>query len=89
MRCGCRGVGGVCFGFMHGFNVTMRRDLWWSTCTQIPTFKRSENTMTIDVSTHGLLIRNNTFFEFFDYDRGKSDQKVMMLAVAGAIASRS
>jgi hypothetical protein len=42
---------------------------------QIPAFKKSEHTMTIDLTAHNLIIRNNAFFEWFDYDRGKADQK--------------
>ena len=46
---------------------------------QIPPFKKSEHTMTMDLTAHNLIIRNNAFFEWFDYDRGKADQKVRAL----------
>ncbi len=44
--------------------------------TQIPAFKKADKTLTVDLSGKQLLVRSNAFIEFFDYDRGTSDDKV-------------
>jgi hypothetical protein len=43
---------------------------------QIPPFKRIDRALTIDLSGKQLLVRSNSFIEFFDYDRGTADVKV-------------
>jgi hypothetical protein len=68
-------------------SVHSRKDIPSSTLTkssrsgggwraQIPAFKKADKTLTVDLSGKQLLVRSNAFIEFFDYDRGTSDDKV-------------
>ncbi len=56
--------------------MTQDRDVCVRFTRQIPPFKRIDRALTIDLSGKQLLVRSNSFIEFFDYDRGTADVKV-------------